>query len=48
MSAALDRGARLSYAREGDIRTDALSRPILAAPIDWRGWADIRARIQAS
>ena len=42
----MDRGARLSYVREGDTRVEALSRPVLAAPTDWRGWADIRARIQ--
>ena len=44
---ALDNGARISYAREGDTRNDALSRPILAAPPDWRGWADMRARVEA-
>jgi hypothetical protein len=48
VSADLDRGARLSYAREEDTRSEALSRPILAAPTNWRGWADMRARIQAS
>ena len=44
---ALDQGGRLSYARVGDTREDALTRPIPTAPADWRGWNDMRLRMTA-
>ena len=43
----LDQGGRLSYARIGDTRSDALARPVPAAPVDWRGWDDMRLRMSA-
>lgn len=44
---ALDQGGRLSYARVGDTREDALTCPIPTAPADWRGWNDMRLRMTA-
>jgi hypothetical protein len=43
----LDHGGRISYARIGDTRKEAITRPIPAAPIDWRGWDDMRTRLDA-